>query len=291
MLRGFSSEKSVDMRNHELALDHGIPEDSDTKYLLEKRFLNPKINREWGLFVPEEYLHLLHDDEKVPGRLIELQNNNQIELHSFVPMLFRYLEREWIDHFFKTGKLRLSSFKRFTNHKDEQRGDKSEGTNIIKGNLGKYTSLSVMSVGGDCYVLSTSLIEDDGLMNEFDVDSYFVIQDPVGFMNEIAHQIKGCYVVKFGPCLYQKKSTIERTVKDYDPELLKSDSDTNTIDMNKSFNFNANLGGDEMYFKKLAKYSNQHEFRFIWHTRELPIQEFIDIVIPNPEKFCRIVSL
>jgi len=47
--------------------------------------------------------------------------------HIYFPVLFRYLEQEYIDAFFRDGSLRLSSFKQFAKHKDEARNDWGEG--------------------------------------------------------------------------------------------------------------------------------------------------------------------
>ena len=50
----------------------------------------------------------------------------------FTPTVFRLMEREYVERFFETGELMLSSFLRFSQHKDEERNDK-EGEHIIVG--------------------------------------------------------------------------------------------------------------------------------------------------------------
>ena len=44
------------------------------------------------------------------------------------PRVYRFLEKQYVEAFFRTGALRLSSFARFSKHTDEQRLDGNEGT-------------------------------------------------------------------------------------------------------------------------------------------------------------------
>jgi hypothetical protein len=50
-----------------------------------------------------------------------------------LPAVFRYEDKRWIDEFFATGKLRLSTFARFATYADEVRGDTMEGRGMSFG--------------------------------------------------------------------------------------------------------------------------------------------------------------
>jgi len=50
--------------------------------------------------------------------------------HLRLPIVYRYLEQEYVAKFFETSEIRLSSFSQFRKHKDEQRGDSAEGKAI-----------------------------------------------------------------------------------------------------------------------------------------------------------------
>ena len=57
--------------------------------------------------------------------------NFQKNWHIRTPHLFRYMNREYIEKFFDTGKLMLSSFRRFSEHDDAMRNDGIEGKNVV----------------------------------------------------------------------------------------------------------------------------------------------------------------
>ncbi|WP_421762835.1 hypothetical protein [Ekhidna sp.] len=81
-------------------------------------------------------------------------------LNTKLPIVYRYMDQEFIDLFFKEGKLRISSFMKFRNYPDEVRGDKSEGGGAITGKSDKegFTFHLMTQVGENGYMLSTSLI-------------------------------------------------------------------------------------------------------------------------------------
>ena len=69
------------------------------------------------------------------------------------PRLYRHLEVEYVDGFFRDGSLRLSSFAHFAKHPDEQLRDTAEG---IGSRFGVGAQATIAMVGGrgtDCFVL------------------------------------------------------------------------------------------------------------------------------------------
>ncbi len=282
ILNGFSTRDDAQKRNREFALKHGIKPDSTTKFMFNIHCLQ---REEWGLEILEDNLNLLDESEKTSQRLREIPNNPFIQ--PFIPMVFRYLESQWVDAFFKNGILRLSSFKKFHQHKDEQRGDKKEGSNMIVG-LGNENQIFAMTADGlDAFVLSTSLSYNNKMYNDFSVDACFVIEKPLEFMDAIIKVLPEFKGLNFGPCLYQPEKIITRSLPEFDLDSLKSDDDPNFNDADKMFNVINQAGGLEVLFAKTNEYSNQHEYRMLWHTYLDPMPDYIDLVVPEATKFCR----
>lgn len=282
ILNGFDSRELAQERNHEFALKHGIKPDATTKYMFAVHCL---VKEQWGLEVNEEHLNLLDDSEKTPDRLREIPQ--QPFVNAYIPMLFRYLEKEYVDEFFKDGSLRLSSFKRFHDHNDEQRGDKTEGSNSILGICGNLSFMSFANHGIDAYVLSTSLLDDDQMFTDFKCNSGFVIEQPLMFMDEIAKQIPEFKGINYGPCLYTREKRIQRNVPGFTMEKLNDDDQHENMSLQKMFDLSNQVGGGEVLFSKLSSFAHQHEYRILWHSHSKPLEDFIDIKIPNAIKYCR----
>jgi hypothetical protein len=282
ILNGFPTQEDAQKRNHEFALSHGIKPDSTTMYMFSVHCLQ---REEWGLEVLEDNLDLLDESEKTPERLREIPNRPFV--HSYVPMVFRYLESKWVDEFFKSGSIRLSSFKKFHQHEDEQRGDKKEGSNMIFG-IGSEKQFGAMTSNGhDAFVLATSLTYNEKMYQDFDVDSCFVIEKPHEFMDSIIKAIPEFKGLNFGPCLYQPYKIIQRQMPGFDLDSIKSDDDPNTNDMGKMFNQIDQAGGLDVLFSKTNDYAHQHEYRMLWHTYLDPMPEHIDLIVPEAKQFCR----
>lgn len=282
ILNGFESREVAQKRNHEFALKNGFDENSTTKFMFNAHCL---AKEEWGLEITEDYLFLLDEHEKRPERLREIPH--QPFMQPYIPMVYRFLEKQWVDLFFKEGKLRLSSFRKFRKHTDEQRGDKSEGNSILIGTGNDKTIYSVISTGIDAFVLSTSLMYNKDLYSDFMVDSCFVIERPIEFMQEISKHIPDFKGINFGPCIYKPESLIKRQLPDFDLKSLQSDDDPTKNDLNKIFTTSNQISGNDVLFKKSLKHAHQHEYRILWHSEQNDLPDYIDIVAPNSIQFCR----
>jgi hypothetical protein len=282
VLNGFESRESAQKRNHEFAINQGFDENSQTKFMFNVHCLTKE---EWGLEITEEYLNLLDGNEKGPERLREIPFQPFIQ--PYIPMVYRYLEKQWIDQFFSEGKLRLSSFKKFRKHIDEQRGDKGEGNNILIGTGKDKTIYTVVSTGIDAFVLSTSLLYNHSLYTDFKVDGCFVIERPLEFMQEISKHIPDYKGINFGPCIYKQETLIKRQLPDFDLESLKSEDDPSKNDMNKVFATSNLIGGNDVLFRKTLKHAPQHEYRILWHSDLKDLPDYIDVIAPNSRQYCR----
>lgn len=279
ILSGFTSQHEAIERHRELILESGISESElatvhSTQFILSLE--------EWGLEIDEGLRILLKDDEK-NNRLIKIPIH-QIFVNSYIPMVFRYSEKKWVDNFFKDGSIRISSFKKFHKHTDEQRGDKDEGYNIISGVKDKIYMYAITQHGSDAFVLSTSLLLDPKLYTDFDVDDCFIIEKPYEFMQAIASHIPNLKGVNFGPCLYQPQHFIRRSIE---MNLEALNSEYNPDDLGNIIQLVNDAGGLDPLFIKTINYSNQHEYRFLWHSSNENLPEHLDLKVPEAVNFCR----
>ena len=129
------------------------------------------------------------------------------------PRVYRFLERKYVDAFFATGALRLSSFAQFAKHTDEQRLDGKEGTFSMAyrppGDSGDVVILTG-GVGKDAYVLSACLVPSAEVMQSFGADSAIVIHDPSSFARAVAATVPGFTHGFDGPCSYQSRRFVQR---------------------------------------------------------------------------------
>ena len=204
------------------------------------------------------------------------------------PHLYRYLEKQFVDEFFSTGTLRLSSFAHFATHADEQRLDRSEGTGIIThvNSEGEgQTLMAVMGQGQNAYVLCTSLIYSDELASAFATDSGFRINDIFAFANAISRHVPGFSSGIEGPCVYLNQRVLDRDMGHIDIESWRTDASAPDLDMGRMTQALSNMAGDDLYFLKNLKHASQSEYRLLWSTSG-QMSPFIDILCPEARQFC-----
>jgi len=208
------------------------------------------------------------------------------------PRLYRYLEAEYVEAFFKDGSLRLSSFARFAQHPDEQRNDKAEGASTKFG-LGSQATIAIVGARGhDCYVLCGTLHNTESVRSQFNqYDACIAIDNVVAFANEVSLKIPFFTRGMEGPALYQDARTINKNVGDMKAEDLieKYKNPDGTVKMDMIFDAAGMLGGVEEFFIKHSQYAQQCEYRLLWATGQ-NVEPFIDIKVPGAIKFCRHVT-
>lgn len=285
-LQGFITKEQALQRSHELAIAAGMTEQSATRYLVSATQVG--INN-WALIVNEEYAHLLTEQEKSSVYFHEVAKP-QAFINFYNPTLYRYLPKKYVDEFFEEGKIRLSSFAKFKELKDEQKGDSNEGNSVLWGISEEQSVMAVTSHGHDAFVLCGSLILNKEVMADFQADDCIVISDPAKFAMSIANCIPEIRGILLGPCRYQKDKTLQRRMGNFRIEDLRVSSNDQSIDMNKIFQLSSQVGGDNVFFTKVEKYAPQHEFRFLWFTWDSIASSDIYIVCPEATKFCRRLS-
>ena len=209
------------------------------------------------------------------------------------PAVYRYLDKEWIDLFFETGKLRISSFRRFREFPDEIRGDKGEGSGAISasGPDTKFNFNLMGNLGRDGYMMSSSLRDSPDLEKQFKTNSRFLIADPLNFAVAISNALAGCNHVFLGFCNYQKHRVVEKVIEGFSAKDFTNKEGNFIIGgpgMNKRMNEMVGSGIDLMYLKT-EKYIDQVEFRFVWSLNEqfFKTEEFLDIEAKEAIQFCK----
>lgn len=205
--------------------------------------------------------------------------------HVKTPIVIRYLDTEYVDAFFETGELRLSSFAQFAKHPDEERGDRGEGRNIIDfvtedGNEGYV----VMSHGYNSLVLCGSTIESAELQQRFGTTSYFRILDTTAFGRAVAFAVPAFIGGLEGLCVYQDKRVIEKHgMPALDVEAAKN-AKLNTP--GPLHDYLQKVAGLDPYLVKLSKYSAQSEYRFIFNT-SMRVEGAFTVRAPDARQFCQ----
>lgn len=225
-----------------------------------------------------------------------------------VPPVYRFIAQQYVDEFFNDGKLRLSSFKMFSKHADEQRRDVSEGWGfVVADGPGGGTLIGALGVGKDMYVLcGTTNFTKEMCQTFSDCDACFVIDNPLGFADAVSNRIPFFRMGLTGPAVYREGRAIRRS---YDPERIKHLIEKHGIEcsvvgedieitQNRYDNYpdeikeelRKNLLAPESLFLKNSLYSHQSEYRIFWQSAG-PVQDFIDISVPEAVQYCRRVSL
>src|SRR5690349_11959029 len=116
--------------------------------------------------------------------------NHVISYTSVLPFLYRYENANYIDDFFETGSLFISSFHNYRRYQDNQLGDKGEGSATTFGISDKnLTIVADVTLGMNDYSFCTSTVLDKSLLTTFSRDSVFRIKDPIGLIIEITRSL------------------------------------------------------------------------------------------------------
>jgi hypothetical protein len=220
-------------------------------------------------------------------------NSNFSQIIDYVnvaPFLYRYENQNFIDKFFETGELYISSFYNYKKYQDNELGDIYEGKTMNYAisesdlTIGSYTS-----VGINEYSFCTSTILDRSLFKTFSRDSVFRIKDPINFILEVSRSLQRVHRVLHGHCIYlDKKILIEKLHGIVDMETLKSEE--GGISFEKLMQISNYVQGLDSYFLKLKQHQHHSEYRILWQT-DREIKNGILINCPEATKFCEKINL
>jgi hypothetical protein len=196
------------------------------------------------------------------------------------------MDRQYVDAFLKDGSIRLSSFATFKLHRDEARGDPTEGFAVNFMNdpeNDRHFSAATFS-GVNAYVMSATVRTGPEIDAAFG-DAYVEIFEPVGFCAAIANEIPGCIGVMISQCIYVDNRLLVTGGKAPKLDELRSEEEPGNISLDKILAQTASISGPKAFFMKTRKYEWQSEYRFIWETNKF-VNTPLDIVLPDLTKFC-----
>jgi hypothetical protein len=204
-------------------------------------------------------------------------------LQAITPVVFRMLERRWVDKFFETGELRLSSFAKFREHTDEQRSD-NEGRHkyLLQGDESTGFAV-VMGIGSDAYILCATTCEpSESLLQSFG-GAAIKIFDTMAFGRAVSRCVPAFSAGYLGHCAYQR--WIHAKVPNVTAESFGATS--NTIDLNKAHEFLSDAAGAAVYFRKAPTptFMQQAEYRWVFRTSSA-VESTVTILAPEARKFC-----
>jgi len=167
--------------------------------------------------------------------------------------IYRYMHKDHISNFFKTGELRIPSFKQCRINENNARQDDKDGIyqDTDAEGLGLFVDKKI-----DTYVLSCSFEKSKKLKNCFGVDGYFEITEPIEFFKTLC-------------CKMNIKNPDER-------DMGAVHYCDNPYDLEKSVHF---------ALIKRKKFAYQKEFRFIFRISAENL--YYEICCPEAIKFCR----
>ena len=191
----------------------------------------------------------------------------------------------YIDQFFESGRIRLSSFQQFARHPDEERQDPDEGRSVLAGTGYDQTVVMVVRGGSNCLVLSASSLLDDSLAQAFGTDGCFRIKDTTQFGVAIAGRLQGFVQGVEGPCVYLDRKLIQKQLSADAADRLKAQIADGNVQIDQVGAMAAELGDTDALFVKSKRYRHQAEYRFVWTVRH-EVDEPVFVDCPEAVQFC-----
>ena len=209
----------------------------------------------------------------------------------FVPVVYRFIEEQYIDAFLETGMLQLTTFRRCGKLEDPFRKDGREGVSTIVGVRDGMTMETFMRMGDEALILCTSLASQYVDKNGEKCKCALEIFDVGGFIDACSKAIltKEYHIknVQIGPCFYSEKKIYGELM---DEELKKMGKNEN-LTLEDIFAIPQRVAGPKMFFQKPIEKASEMEYRMVWLVYPEPQDETLLIHVGNPQKYARKISL
>ncbi len=206
----------------------------------------------------------------------------------WTPPIYRYLDKCFGEDFFSTGAIRLSSFRQFHQHSDEQRFDPLEGRTFFVHTNAEGTGQTITAEaehGNNAYILCGSLTLDSELCAQFG-EAYFIkINNSTSFAEAIAAHIPGIIDSHEMPCIYLRHKIFYTDIGHIEIPGLPDEVKACYYDDEELKQVLLRTMNRIPYFLKSHEYRHQIEYRFVWLT-DHPVETHIDIVVPEAIPFC-----
>ena len=247
-------------------------------------------DREYELVIKESLV------AKLPVKYQHLAKEKPPPTFGFyeVPVLYRFIPKEYAESLFAKGELMISSFERC--RKDEggcgDRHDKDEGKGTYTIQAGDCVAEFDIQVGGNPLMLCTSL-NIDAKHNQG--DACIEIFDLPAMINEITEGLraKGLLVrrIQHGPCNYANRLFVRKCVRTVSSlaELMKGLMD-GAFDFEMCAKMPLVEVGNKHYFTKPVNFATEHEYRIVWDCDNAPSDGRVIVPLKDPSAYCRYAS-
>lgn len=195
------------------------------------------------------------------------------------PPVIRVMESIYVEAFFKSGALRISSFEFFRKHSDERRRDGEEGTAVMEIKSQESTMSAVALNGQEAYVLCASTVEPELTADQ----DGLIIDDTIAFSAAVSRFLPGFMGGTEGLCTYRSNTLY----KAFDSHEFGPPADGE--DPEKWAEQQERIAGLHMqnkFFIKHSRFSHESEYRMIWFCSGKP-KDYIDIECADAIRFCR----
>lgn len=184
--------------------------------------------------------------------------------------IYRYLNREFVDAFFDTGKLMLSSFDRCRTLEDA-RGDPREGKANFFVKSGEHAVSGGFNSGRNTRLLCGSRVLSSTLMEKFGVDDYFIIRRPLHFLYAVSDCIPDVISFHCGDVIYEdngiETANEESPFLPFDFHNPDEDAAKEWFDaQNRHLSqwIHQSVGNSGWFTKRHTPYHDEFEYRFTW---------------------------
>lgn len=213
------------------------------------------------------------------------------------PFLFRFLEQRYVDSFFSTGSLYLTSYRRCRTHEDAVRLDADEGKYTFHFQGRENNLFLRRDAGNNSYMLCTSFSSSPELKSHFGVNSCFRIDNPLRFIRAIEKSLDGVAETTARAVLYVWNRAARRSFEDSEfmhriKPLLDHVQGIKRGNLEQIWNevheeharrLDGFMTGIEYYTKPLS-YVREVEFRIVW-TTATPTENGMIIECPEAVRY------
>mgnify|MGYP001435509137 CR=1 FL=1 len=199
-----------------------------------------------------------------------------------VPPLIQYIHRKYVDDFFATGTIQLSSWRACWEAEDAERRDWSEGR--YEGMVGNCAVAAFMP---PVHLLCVSAVENKEMASAWQTDAGIRIVRPQEFAHAIARRLAasdaGFKGGEFGPCAYRDGKFNQWHAQ---TPVIDSEPTEETMMQLEECISRAAL---PTIFVKDVKFQPQAEWRFVWWI-DAPKSDRLLIECPEARQYCESVS-
>lgn len=190
--------------------------------------------------------------------------------------VYRHMDKKWVDQFFETGELLLTTLPKCREHDVLNRADSRDGKLNFALADRQQMMAGISVVGARSYILCASHSAHAEVQSRFGTDSWIEIVDAHAFASAIAETLACTRPPKLSSCIYVDQKEVTREA---DYPLAHDLREMTEMCMSGDFSqvesifhrTNERLASrtavfeDDAYFRKTAEpYRVEQEFRFVW---------------------------